>query len=146
MVKHSESIKTLLSVAEDLFDLIGQFKGYCEVPAVHSFKLFERVFKEHCDLNVLADNKVVELKKPQNIPSNCLQNSSYLYTIYSGCESRGYIKEKLQALGIEISRELLSHVVERIRAKVSIRKRALTDEEILEVAEKVKASTGRVGS
>lgn len=52
------------------------------------------------------------------------------------------VQSKLQTLGMEIPRELLSNLVERIRAEISIRKRALTDEEILEIAEKVKASSG----
>lgn len=50
------------------------------------------------------------------------------------------VQSKLQTLGIEISTEFLSQVVERIRTEISIRKRALTDEEIQEIAEKVKAS------
>ena len=43
MVKPSESNKTLASVAEDLFDLVEQFKDCKPVCAMHSYKLLERV-------------------------------------------------------------------------------------------------------
>ncbi len=50
---------------------------------------------------------------------------------------------KLKELGVEISRELVSPALKSIRAEISIRKRALKDEEIQEIVEKVKASSAR---
>ena len=57
MVKPSESKKTLASVAEDLFDLVEQFKDCVPVYAMHSYKLLERVLKEQCHLNGSDDKK-----------------------------------------------------------------------------------------
>ncbi len=55
--------------------------------------------------------------------------------------SRWAVLLKLQELGVEISRELIPQVHNCIRAEISIRKRVLSDEEIYEIATKLKAST-----
>jgi hypothetical protein len=90
MVKPSESNKTLASVAEDLYDLVEQFKDCQPVSAMHSYKLLERVLKEQCNLNVSDDKKVVEVKKPKEIASDSLQNPSDPDTTYSGHKGQGY--------------------------------------------------------
>lgn len=68
MVKPSEARKTLVSVADDLFDLIERFKDYSQVTSMQSYKLLERVLKEQCDLNSSNESKPVEIKKPKEIP------------------------------------------------------------------------------
>jgi hypothetical protein len=90
MVKPSESTKTLASVAEDLFDLVEQFKDVKPVCAMHSFKLLERVLKEQCDLQVSDDEKRIEVKKPKDIASDSLQNPSDPDATYSGHKGQGY--------------------------------------------------------
>ena len=90
MVKPSESKKTLASVAEDLYDLVEQFKDCKQVSAMHSYKLLERVLKEQCNLNVSDDKKVVEVKKPKDIASDSLQNPSDPDATYSGHKGQGY--------------------------------------------------------
>jgi hypothetical protein len=47
MVKPSESATTLASVSSDLFHLVEQFKEQPDITAMHSYKLLERVLKEH---------------------------------------------------------------------------------------------------
>ena len=76
MVKPSESKKTLASVADDLFDLVEQFKDCKPVSAMHSYKLLKRVLKEQCNLQVSEGNKKVEVKKPKDVASDSLQNPS----------------------------------------------------------------------
>ena len=88
MVKPSESAKTLKSVSADLFDLVEQFKDHPEVKAMHSYKLLERVLKEQC--NTSDDGKLVEVKKPKEIPSDSLQNPSDPDATYSGHKGQGY--------------------------------------------------------
>ncbi len=90
MVKPSESKKTLASVADDLFDLVEQFKDCEQVSAMHSYKLLERVLKEQCNLNVSDDKKMVEVKKPKEIASDSLQNPSDPDATYSGHKGQGY--------------------------------------------------------
>jgi len=88
-VKPSESRKTLTEVSKDLFNLVQQFKGSSEVAAMYSYKLLERVLKEHCNLTDDKDNPV-ELKKPKEIASDSLQNPSDPDATYSGHKGQGY--------------------------------------------------------
>jgi len=90
MVKPSESKKTLASVADDLYDLVEQFKDCEPVSAMHSYKLLERVLKEQCNLNVSDDKKGVEVKKPKDVASDSLQNPSDPDATYSGHKGQGY--------------------------------------------------------
>ena len=90
MVKPSDARKTLVSVADDLFDLIERFKDYSQVTSMHSYKLLERVLKEQCNLNISNDSKPVEIKKPKEIPSDSLQNPSDPDATYSGHKGQGY--------------------------------------------------------
>jgi hypothetical protein len=90
MVKPSESKKTLASVADDLYDLVEQFKDCEQVSAMHSYKLLERVLKEQCNLNVSDDKTRVEVKKPKDISSDSLQNPSDPDATYSGHKGQGY--------------------------------------------------------
>ena len=90
MVKPSESNKTLASVADDLYDLVEQFKDCKQVSAMHSYKLLERVLKEQCNLNVSDDKKGVEVKKPKDVASDSLQNPSDPDATYSGHKGQGY--------------------------------------------------------
>jgi hypothetical protein len=88
-VKPSESRKTLTEVSKDLFDLVQQFKNCPEVASMYSYKLLERVLKEHCNLTDDKDNPV-ELKKPKEIASDSLQNPSYPDASYSVQKGQGY--------------------------------------------------------
>jgi hypothetical protein len=90
MVKPSESQKTLASVADDLFDLVEQFKSCKQVSAMHSYKLLERVLKDQCNLTVSDDKQLVEVKKPKEIASDSLQNPSDPDATYSGHKGQGY--------------------------------------------------------
>ena len=56
---------------------------------------------------------------------------------------RFFCPRQRQHQKVQVPKEFLSQVVERIRSEISIRKRALTDEEIREIAAKVKASPGK---
>jgi hypothetical protein len=88
-VKPSESRKTLTEVSKDLFDLVQQFKGNQEVAAMYSYKLLERVLKDHCNLTDDKDHPI-ELKKPKEIASDSLQNPSDPDATYSGHKGQGY--------------------------------------------------------
>jgi hypothetical protein len=90
MVKPSESNKTLASVAEDLYNLVEQFKDFKPVCAMHSYKLLERVLKEQCNLKVSDHQKQVEVKQPKEIGSDSLQNPSDPDATYSGHKGQGY--------------------------------------------------------
>jgi hypothetical protein len=76
MVKPSESHKTLIGVATDLFDLMQQFKDCQKVTAMHSYKLLERILNEQCCLNPSDTENPVAIKPPKAIPADSLQNPS----------------------------------------------------------------------
>jgi len=90
MVKPSESNQTLASVADDLFDLVEQFKDIKPVNCMHSYKLLERVLKEQCNLQVSDGKKKVDVKIPKEIASDSLQNPSDPDNSYSGHKGQGY--------------------------------------------------------
>ena len=90
MVKPSEAQKTLSGVANDLFDIVQQFKSDNDVIGMHSYKLLERVLKEHCNLTEREGVLQIEIKKPKEIPSDSLQNPSDPDASYSGHKGQGY--------------------------------------------------------
>ena len=99
MVKPSESAKTLASVSTDLFHLVEQFKDHPDITGMHSYKLLERVLKEQCTVT-LSDNKnPVEVKRPQDIPSDSLQNPSDPDATYSGHKGQGYQVQVMEIYG-----------------------------------------------
>ena len=71
-VKPSQSRKILDEVSKDLSELVRQFGFYGQVSAMYSYKLLERVLKEH-SLNNDKDHPV-KLKEAKEIPSDSLQN------------------------------------------------------------------------
>jgi hypothetical protein len=97
MVKPSESAKTLTSVSADLFHLVEQFKDHPDITGMHSYKLLERVLKEQC--SVSDDGKRVEVKRPQEIPSDSLQNPSDPDATYSGHKGQGYQVQVMETYG-----------------------------------------------
>ncbi|MBW1857826.1 MAG: transposase, partial [Deltaproteobacteria bacterium] len=113
MVRPSESAKTLASVSADLFHLVAQFKDNPEVRSMHSYKLLERVLKEQCV--VKDDGTAVELKRPQEIPSDSLQNPSDPDATYSGHKGQGYQVQIMETYhpdkeGKKESLNLITHV------------------------------------
>jgi hypothetical protein len=89
-VKPSQSRKTLDEVSKDLFELVQQFKDCQQVSAMYSYKLLERILKEHCNLKETEDGKTVELKAAKDIASDSLQNPSDPDATYSGHKGQGY--------------------------------------------------------
>jgi hypothetical protein len=99
MVKPSESAKTLTSVSHDLFHLVEQFKGLPDITDMHSYKLCERVLKEQ--YTVSEDTKQVSVKRPNEIPSDSLQNPSDPDATYSGHKGQGYQVQVMETYGTE---------------------------------------------
>lgn len=116
MVKPSAAHKTLVSVSNDLCDLVMRFKDHPEVSAMHSYKQMERILNEQC---VLSEDggPCVQIKTPREIPSSSLQNPSDPDASYSGHKGQGYqvqIMETYAATDDETVREktlnLITHV------------------------------------
>ena len=82
----SESRKRLEDIAQDLYELIEQFKDRQEVSSMYSFKTLLRVFSEHCSV---VDAQVV-VKPAKEVALDSLQNPSDPDATYDGHKGQGY--------------------------------------------------------
>ena len=92
LVKPSESGKTLVMVARDLFVLVRRFREHEEVKSLHSYNTLLRVLKDQCCVTEEKDDQsaAVEIKPPKEVPSDSLQNPSDPDAGYSGHKGQGY--------------------------------------------------------
>jgi hypothetical protein len=86
-VKPTVAEKTLLQLGTDLWALIEQFKASPAVCEMHSYKLMQRVFCEHCAIK--ADEPLA-VKPAKEVPSDSLQNPSDPEATYDGHKGQGY--------------------------------------------------------
>ncbi|MEJ2639446.1 MAG: transposase [Desulfosarcinaceae bacterium] len=86
-VKPSESKKTLIEVASDLYRLVTLFKDSAPVTGMNTYKTLCRIVREQCDIQ---SDGTIELKAPKQISSDSLQNPSDLDATYSGHKGQGY--------------------------------------------------------
>jgi hypothetical protein len=86
-VKPTVAEKTLLQLSADLWALIEQFKATAAVCAMHSYKLMQRVFCEHCEIE---GNEPLTVKPAKEVPSDSLQNPSDPEASYDGHKGQGY--------------------------------------------------------
>lgn len=90
-VKPSEARKSLKVVSCDLFFLVEKFKDHQEVSRLNSFHLLQRVLKEQCTLSEGRDGeRKVEVKPPQEVAPDSLQNPSDPDATYDGYKGQGY--------------------------------------------------------
>lgn len=80
------SRKRFSDIAQDMYELIGQFKGHPKVSLMYTFKDLQRVFNEHCSLK----NDNVIIKPAKEVPSNSLKNPSDSDATYDGHKGQGY--------------------------------------------------------
>jgi hypothetical protein len=86
-VKPSESKKTLIEVASDLYRLVTLFKDNAPVTGMNTYKTLCRIVNEQCDIQ---SDGTIELKAPKQISSDSLQNPSDPDATYSGHKGQGY--------------------------------------------------------
>jgi len=89
-VKPSESSKTLQEVCQDLLYLVEHFQNDNKIGRMNSYQLMERLLDEQCHLNESDGEQQVEVKKPQEISSDSLQNLSDPDASYDGHKGQGY--------------------------------------------------------
>ena len=73
-----ETERTLVSVSQDLFQVVRHLGDNREVQAMYSYGLLLRVLDEHCRVKETEDGQLVEVevKPAKEIPSDSLQNPS----------------------------------------------------------------------
>ena len=91
MVKPSESINTLATLANDVFSLVERFKGNEQVAAMSTYQLLARLFKEQCIMErVDTHTTLVSVKANKDVPSDSLQSPSDPDAGYDGHKGKGY--------------------------------------------------------
>lgn len=85
-VNPSGSKKRLEDIAQDLFQLIGQFKNEPDVVSMYSYQNLERVCSEHCTV----ENEQVRVKPAPEVSSASLQNPSDPDATYDGHKGQGF--------------------------------------------------------
>ncbi len=86
-VKPSESKRTLIEVASDLYRLVTLFKDNAHVTGMNTYKTLCRIAHEQCEVQ---SDGTIELKAPKQISSDSLQNPSDPDATYSGHKGQGY--------------------------------------------------------
>ena len=99
-VKPSETKKTLQILAEDAFALLTRFQLEDTITGLPSYKMLQRIFHEQCQV----DNDIVSLKKPQDVPSDSVQNPSDPDAGYDGHKGKGYHDQFLETFKTEEER------------------------------------------
>jgi len=119
LVKPSETERTLVSVSQDLFQVVQHFTGNRDVQAMYSYSLLVRVLREQCRVKETADGQLIEIevKPPKEIPSDSLQNPSDPDAGYSGHKGQGYQVQIMETYSTEAPEEdsppkleLITHV------------------------------------
>jgi Transposase DDE domain/Transposase domain (DUF772) len=91
MVKPSESINTLATLANDVFSLVERFRGNEQVVAMSTYQLLARLLKEQCVVErVDTHTTQVSVKANKDVPSDSLQNPSDPDAGYDGHKGKGY--------------------------------------------------------
>lgn len=91
MVKPSQSMSTLETLANDLFGLVERFKGHKEVAAMTSYQLIVRLLKEQCIIERINTHETkITVKANKDVPSDSLQNPSDPDAGYDGHKGKGY--------------------------------------------------------
>jgi hypothetical protein len=91
MVKPSESINTLATLANDVFSLVERFAGNEQVVAMSTYQLLARLFKEQCIVErVDTHTTLVSVKANKDVASDSLQNPSDPDAGYDGHKGKGY--------------------------------------------------------
>lgn len=111
--KPSESQKRLEEIAQDISELINQFKGDATIHALYSYKTLQRVFSEHC---LIKDDRII-VKPNKDVPSDSLQNPSDPDASYDAHKGQGYQVQIMETYSRKTSEddkteslELITHV------------------------------------
>jgi len=92
MVKPTESMNTLQTLATDVFTLVERFKNSEPVAAMSSYQILKRLFQEQCieEHDPATDATKVSVKVNKDVPSDSLQNPSDPDASYDGHKGKGY--------------------------------------------------------
>lgn len=127
--KPSESQKRLTDIAQDISELINQFKGDASINASYSFKTLQRVFSEHC---LIKDDRII-VKPDKDVPSDSLQNPSDPDASYDAHKGQGYQVQIMETYSRKTSEDEKPESLELI-TYVEVEPAHLSDSNALEPA------------
>ena len=117
MVKPSESINTLATLANDVFSLVERFRGNEPVTTMNTYQLLARLLKEQCIVErVDTHTTQVSVKANKDVPSDSLQNPSDPDAGYDGHKGKGYqvqVAESYSTSEDTNTLNLITSVIER---------------------------------
>ena len=100
MVKPSESMKTLATLADDVFTLVERFRGNEPVITMSSYQLLVRLLQEQCIIQrVDTHTTQVLVKANKDVSADTLQNPSDPDAGYSGYKGQGYQVQVAESYG-----------------------------------------------
>lgn len=99
--KPSESQKRLEDIAQDMYELINQFKGDANIYSLYSYKALQRVFSEHCSI----EDDTVIVKPNKEVPTDSLQNPSDSDASYDAHKGQGYQVQIMETYSRETSED-----------------------------------------
>src|SRR4030043_1289033 len=116
LVKPSDTERTLVSVSEDLLQVVQHFAGDPQVKDMYSYGLLLRVLHEQCRVKETAEGQLVEMevKPSKEIPSDSLQNPSDPDAGYSGHKGQGYQVQIMETYSTAAEEEALTPKLELI--------------------------------
>jgi len=116
MVKPTESMNTLQTLAADLFTLLEQFKSNEQVVAMSSYQLLTRLFQEQCifDPDPTTAATKVSIKANKDVPCDSLQNPSDPDASYDGHKGQGYQVQVSETYSATEEKNTLSLITEVI--------------------------------
>jgi Transposase DDE domain/Transposase domain (DUF772) len=100
MVKPSESMKTLATLADDVFTLVERFRGNEPVVTMSSYQLLSRLLQEQCIVQrVDTHTTQVLVKANKDVSADTLQNPSDPDAGYNGYKGQGYQVQVAESYG-----------------------------------------------
>ncbi len=100
MVRPSESINTLRTLANDVFSLVERFRGNEPITTMNTYQLLVRLLKEQCIVErVDTHTTLVSVKANKDVPSDSLQNPSDPDAGYDGHKGKGYQVQVAESYG-----------------------------------------------
>jgi hypothetical protein len=99
--KPSESHKRLTDIAEDMYELIMQFKGAEAIHLLYSYQELQRVFSEHC----MIEDETVVVKPNKEVPAESLQNPADPDATYDSHKGQGYQVQVMETYSKEASND-----------------------------------------
>lgn len=99
--KPSESEKRLRDIAQDMYELLEQFKSHKLISSLYSYKELARVFSEHC---AIEDEQVV-VKPNKEVPPDSLQNPSDPDATYDSHKGQGYQVQIMESYSCKTSED-----------------------------------------